>query len=323
MHLKIWNDSQITPTGIPLKLQEILDCYRQMCEYASDNKIHTIYVLGDINDTKDIIHQRAFNLFSRLLDEFSDITHVLIHGNHDASKKESTESAIELLAGHNREILTKPQILGESISILPYSKHLSEDLQTLESTYLFGHLGVSEAQFSSGISLQCSISLKDLKRFKHVFLGHYHKPQTVGNITYIGSPIQTDKGQAGEIKRFIILNLETGETKSIPLMGARRYHKFEINEENYDNIKNILKEAKELREKGDFVETRCTLKEMPKIDKNFDLPIIHDYQKDINLRGITTSMDIEEQMGKYLEIENIAEEERESYLKIGTTVLNR
>ncbi|KIY99496.1 hypothetical protein MNEG_8466 [Monoraphidium neglectum] len=59
-----------------------------------------------------------------------------------------------------------------------------------------------------------------------VFMGHYHMPQTVPGtrITYIGSPYQVSRSEAGQSKRLLLLSPEWQAVADIPLeMGPRHF----------------------------------------------------------------------------------------------------
>jgi hypothetical protein len=53
------------------------------------------------------------------------------------------------------------------------------------------------------------------KCWDQVFLGHYHGSQEIGNIEYIGSPLQLTFGEAFQEKHVIIYDLKTGSKEYI------------------------------------------------------------------------------------------------------------
>lgn len=325
-HLKIWNDRDIGYDGLPKRLCETYDIIKQLSDYAMVNNIKHIIIAGDTNDQKHIVSVRAFVLLSRVIKQYPELHYHFLHGNHDSSIKVSTESAIELLTPENLTVYTKVTKIFDNIIMFPYSDNMVNDLNSLDGTdqILIGHFGVNEAQLSNGISLRTSITASDLDIFKLVILGHYHKPQHLDNIYYTGSLIQTKKDEAGEEKRFLVVDTETFEVQSIPTTGYRKYYSIEITEENKENIKDLLKEADDLKQQGNFVEVRSTLKELPaKLKLPDGINIIDDYEKDITLRGITSAMSVNDQMLKYLEIENISSNDIKMYMDIGIGILNR
>jgi hypothetical protein len=65
-----------------------------------------------------------------------------------------------------------------------------------------------------------------------VFSGHFHKKQTVNNITYLGTPSDMTYADVGEQKGFHIFDTETLDLEFIP-NPKKIFHKF-----YYDDVKN-------------------------------------------------------------------------------------
>ena len=99
LHLKNWNDNQVTSDGISLKLQEILNVVKDVCEYSIENEINHVVIGGDINDTKSVVNARSFVLFQRILMDYSDLKFFIIPGNHDTTGRDSDDWAIQLFSG--------------------------------------------------------------------------------------------------------------------------------------------------------------------------------------------------------------------------------
>src|SRR5690554_2450514 len=92
-------DSVITDSGITLKLQELLDAFKQMCDYALENEINEIIIGGDINHKKNVVYARSFIRFKKILKEYPTLKFIIIPGNHDIVDMAAEESAVELLDG--------------------------------------------------------------------------------------------------------------------------------------------------------------------------------------------------------------------------------
>jgi DNA repair exonuclease SbcCD nuclease subunit len=56
-------DSQITESGITLKLEELLGAVKQMCEYAVLNDIKTVIFGGDLIHHNNVVYARPFAKF--------------------------------------------------------------------------------------------------------------------------------------------------------------------------------------------------------------------------------------------------------------------
>lgn len=333
LHLKLWNDRDYDENGIPLKLIEILNTVRQMAEYATKNDIHHIIIAGDVNDTKGIVSVRAFVLFRQILEEYQNIQWIILHGNHDATSGMDVQqhSAIQLLEGYtNVRIVTEP-VIEDSILYIPHSKDIVNVLKRYieegAPDVLISHFGIDEAQLSSGISIRAGIRASDLKKFKLVLLGHYHKSQELKynktKIYYTGSPIPVRRDEALEEKRFLVVDFDTFEVLSIPTEGYRRYCEIILNEStDIDEFKQIVKQYNEA---GHHVVVKNMLADIPLDLKQVvsnNVQLIDLYEKDINLRGITSDMSVEQQLLKYLEIMGVAEDERKEYLEVGLNIIS-
>ena len=324
-HVKLWSDREFDEDGIPKRLSEIFSVLESMCQHAITNGIEKMIIGGDTNDTKGIVHVRAFVLLRSLIKKYPQITFIFLHGNHDASDKDASESAINLLdeLSNVEVILERTKI--DNMVFVPYSSHIVEDIidsvndnSDDEDQILVSHFGLSDATLSNGISLKTKISSEDLKKFKLVLLGHYHKPQNINHVWYVGSPIPLKRDEHGESKRFLIVDTETFEVESIPTTGYRRYYEFII--DDAEKVEEIFKEAAELKEAGHFVTIRSNIKEIP-TELAEQMTVIDEYEEDYQLRGITTGMSIAAQMEKYLEIERIPENEMEEFMNVGSEVL--
>ena len=73
------------------------------------------------------------------------------------------------------------------------------------------HFTIGGATWNSGVQPQVGESADfiiprsvfDRPEIAWVFAGHIHKPQTFGNVTYIGSPIRSDFGEEGQTTRIL------------------------------------------------------------------------------------------------------------------------
>lgn len=318
-HLKLWSDKEMAENNIPLRLHEIFNAIRQMCEYARDHKIDLFIVAGDINDLKNIIHAKAFILLKKILEEYEDLQFLFLHGNHDSTERIDKDSSIELLCNdRNIRCHVNAVLVEGDITFLPYSKNMVEQLRQLDrNKILIGHFGVNEAQLSNGTSIKSSIKLSDLTKFDKVILGHYHKPQELANVIYVGSPIQLRRDEAGEEKRFLVVDTDNLQIESVPITGYRKYYTLII--DDVETAMDVSTQAEELMALGNFVCIRKQIADSVVLPDN--VQVIEDFEEDYQLRGITSAMGLGEQMKKYLEIENVPEEEHNEYTEVGEAAI--
>lgn len=332
IHLRLYSDNEYIESGLPLKLFEILDTFRNVCLDMRARGIKKVAILGDVNDTKQFASVDAFSAFKKVLEEFPDIDFYIIPGNHDmtiANSSSKTESdpddwcgdirtAIDLLKGPKNVItIDEPKVVG-NITFVPYS--YIDKINELEPTdILMSHLGLSDAILSNGKSIRNNFKSQDLKRWKLVFLGHYHKPQKIGNVYYVGNLIPLTRSEFDENKRYLCLDTDSLEIDSVYTSGYRKYYEFVINDENEKEEK--LMEANKLKAAGNFVVVRNRTENI--ISSKLDgIKLVEEYEPEYQTRGLSGKMNDKEQMHKYLEIERVPEKEREEFLKIGLKIIN-
>lgn len=337
LHLKMWNDNEILSDGTPRKLQEIINTVIQACEYCKKNDIKYIFIAGDINDTKDNFSVRSFVLLRKVIQKYNDLNWVILHGNHDLASNVLSEikySAIELFDSiDNCKLILEPEILEfeDDIEILcmPYCSDISSRIKEFEQKLsagkkkiLIGHFGLDEAVLSSGVSVRSEVKASDLGSFDLVILGHYHKPQEVTkNILYVGSPIQIRRDEVNEVKRFICVdtnNIE--EIRSINTEGYRRFLEISVNtEEDLEKVKEIAKDSN-INMKYVIVKLNMKVtKDQMMLLENCQLIDMTDI--DINNRGISLSMSLDDQLKKYLQYKEIHEEDWDFYLQTAKEAL--
>lgn len=170
------------------------------------NDDRTVAILGDIYHIR---YRVSVALQNRLLDFFKvrdDVRFILLPGNHDQINV-AGEHALEVFRElDNVEVITQPRWDGRGLWI-PYRKDPADiysALSTLRPSEFpriaWMHHGVRGAMMNNHFHDKEGIELSSFGAFEHVYCGHYHKPQTVGNVTYIGSPYQTRADEAGQQK---------------------------------------------------------------------------------------------------------------------------
>jgi DNA repair exonuclease SbcCD nuclease subunit len=88
---------------------------------------------------------------------------------------------------------------------------------------LFGHFQVKGAYLNNSQTTS-GIPLEALSGFDLVLLGHIHQPQSVTDrIHYVGSPFQQDWGEANQNKRVVIVDTETLQITTVPMLHYPEY----------------------------------------------------------------------------------------------------
>lgn len=149
----------------------------------------------------------------------------ILAGNHDVFHKNTNEvNSLEELIGNrypNITIHTEPCEVtygGKNILLIPWipdSKEIREKifktLQESNSHIAFGHLEINGFKMDGGAVCSHGLDTNIFSKFEVVASGHFHKPQKVGNIRYIGAMYHNNWGEYGEDRGFSIFDTDTEE----------------------------------------------------------------------------------------------------------------
>jgi DNA repair exonuclease SbcCD nuclease subunit len=323
IHLSRYSQDKIEESSnLPERLHSIRTALYDMANYCLKNDINTFIIGGDIMHTKSVIYSIAQYTMLQFFDDFQDISFWVLDGNHDLSGK--GKGAISSLASlksipHVNWVSQNP-VSDPSERMVPYSYDVVNQVRNGKADILISHFGLSEGVLNSGISIISEIKLSDLiGKYKLVLLGHYHKPQEIIRddikLYYVGSPIQLDWGEKGDIKRFLIVDTDTLDVQSIPTIGYKKHVELEINTSNKDEI---LEQAQKEKDDGNYVKLIKT----ESVDIKSDFAVIDKSDKDITNRGITSSMSEKDKLKQFLQIKEISEEKHDRFLEAALNIIN-
>lgn len=321
LHFSGYSQDKIdSVTYLPERLSGIYTTFCNILNYALENFIKKIVIGGDSFHNKSLIHSVALSRFLDIIRVYKEIEFIILDGNHDMSSMTGEGvSATKSLDNEVNVTTIHRTTKIENILFVPWSPlNMIPDIKEGKADYLIAHFGLNEGKLNSGISIISDIGLKDLKQYKHCYLGHYHSPQTVGNVTYVGSPTQLDWGEKNEEKRFLVIDSETGEVKSIPTVGYKKHFEFNLKQENKEEV---LEEVKKLQKEGHYIKlNRVDDSDLSDVEKEFDL--VDKRIQDVTNRGITSGMSRADKLLRYIEIKGIPTEQIEKYKNVGLDIMN-
>lgn len=180
-------------------------------------------IAGDLQDTKAIIRGEVANRLILLLKQAKTPVYILV-GNHDLINEKGNDHALTYLQPY-AIIIDKISLPGlnsnnKHLYLIPYQSNTDEFLNFLSTNapreaILIMHQGYLGAAMGDYIQDKSSISPDLVKDFT-VISGHYHRHQTIGTVTYIGSPYTITFGEANDgPKGFLILNEDGTFTREI------------------------------------------------------------------------------------------------------------
>ena len=220
---------RVGPGGVHSRVASTLEAMEKAFQYAKDNKIKHVVLLGDIFHGKGVVRGGVFNLVYRFLKKWSECisTITVIPGNHDLDAEYGGESVLEPLSSivtvvrpeegawvglHNDSdpnkyfpVLTAYVPWGASIPSEEVLRQWSASVRIC-----FAHAAVNGAVV--GLGEHCpktQLSVSDFDPFTLSFLGHYHKHQALGGgrVVYVGSLLGQSFSDAGKVGGFVRLRV--------------------------------------------------------------------------------------------------------------------
>lgn len=191
--------------------------------YVKKHKIDQVWCLGDTFDRRKYVN---FQQLSAAHDFFFDkltklkLPSLFIIGNHDVYLKNTNDinSPRLLLQGIQNMTLVENECLELTVDnfsciLVPWINRSNRDtvmkkVKKSTAPYCLGHFEFSGFEFHQGQVCLTGESPNPFDKFDHVFSGHFHKPATRGNITYLGNPYQLNWAEYPDHKRFLVIDTE-------------------------------------------------------------------------------------------------------------------
>jgi DNA repair exonuclease SbcCD nuclease subunit len=184
-----------------------------------------LIIAGDLHDTKAIIRAEVANKVMELLGRAKQTVYLLV-GNHDLVNEKGTEHGLGIYAHSAHIVRSKVEV--EGMTLIPYQSSPEAFLEAIQGStgIVVCHQGARGAYMGDYVQDRTSVDPNELAG-RIVISGHYHKHQTVGSLTYIGSPFTMTWGEAKDgPKGFLVLN-EDG-TYERRILELRRHKIIEV-----------------------------------------------------------------------------------------------
>jgi len=202
-------------------------------EAAALGDDQVVALLGDIYHLR---YRVSVRLQNRLFDFLarSKSAWVLLPGNHDQINTQG-EHALEVFRElHHVDVITEPKWDQRGLWI-PYRKDLEDIKRALGMSkpahcpaVAWMHHGVKGAFMNSSRRDMEGIPTEYFNEFKRVFCGHYHMPQDLGFLSYIGSPYQTRADESGQQKRYGVWDAARCEMVWAQVNWGRKFHRVTV-----------------------------------------------------------------------------------------------
>lgn len=192
-----------------------------------------LVIAGDLNDSKAIIRAEVANRLLLLLSQARTKVYVL-EGNHDKVNEKGDEHGLLYLERY-ATIVDKTKSAAEispNFVFMPYQNSVEKVRLNLSyikpGSVVIMHQGVKGAKMGDYVVDNTSINAQELDPFI-VYSGHYHLHQSIGQVTYIGSPYTVTFGEARDgAKGFLIINSDGSFDRKILNLRAHRIYDINV-----------------------------------------------------------------------------------------------
>jgi hypothetical protein len=206
------------------------DAYRhafmpRLGELARKHAVEHIFILGDLTDDKDRHGARLVNLVVSHVANLALVCPVtILMGNHDyVDPRSPFFGFLDALPGVQFLSQVKASApLNASYLFLPHTNNYKRDWEGLDFRpfkYVFAHNAFDGCDMGGGRLVEDGVPPQYMRGARAVVSGDIHTPQTVGNITYVGSPYLVDFGDDWHPR---VLLLKDKSATPIPCAGPQK-----------------------------------------------------------------------------------------------------
>jgi DNA repair exonuclease SbcCD nuclease subunit len=192
------------------------------------DNIDLVIQMGDYFHSRNSVNVQTLNYGikgAKILNEAfgKDKLHVLT-GNHDIYFKDRLDTHSLAVIEPYVTIVNETKFI-DNILITPWIidneqwDNLVKDSKGYD--YVFGHFEFNGFKMNDAYVMEHGNSHKELKKAKRVLSGHFHSPQVIDNVHYVGTPIPTTMSEANEAHGVYILDTETDELEFIEYTKVR------------------------------------------------------------------------------------------------------
>lgn len=188
-----------------------------------------LILCGDTNDTKAIIRAEVANALIDCLKAAEVPVYILV-GNHDLINEKGKEHGLKYLAPYAHIISEPTEVMVDHhpVFMVPYQstpEAFTEAMRNFKGGIVIMHQGVNGAFMGDYIQDKSAI-MPDFEGTK-VFSGHYHRHQTVGDVTYIGNPYSLSFGEANDgPKGYLVINADGSYKQNV--LNLRKHHIIDV-----------------------------------------------------------------------------------------------
>ena len=202
--------------------------FSQACALCDEHKVREVFILGDMWDRKD---RHSATLLNRTVQELGTLIALtgvkirILMGNHDAPI--AGTPYWDFLNSLGFRYVTTPYFDPDyEIWLLPFSPNPAEEWKEFpfqRSKALFMHQTVAGAAIEGSRKIEKAPNpMPIFPRGIPIYSGDVHRPQTVGSVTYIGTPYPTRFGEDWDCRALLLDSDNFKAFQELPLNNLRR-----------------------------------------------------------------------------------------------------
>jgi DNA repair exonuclease SbcCD nuclease subunit len=215
--------------------------------YLIENKIDTVFQLGDLFDRRKFINFNSLYLcrkyfFDKLRDN-NIALHTLL-GNHDVAFKNTLEVNSTSLLLQEYENITiydefdSVSFDGVKIDIVPWlcsgnQEEIFAKIKASTNQICFGHFEIDGFEMDRGNVCHGGIDKQPLNKYDIVLTGHFHHKSNDGHIYYVGTPGEMTWADYNDPRGFHTFDTNTRELEFIQ-NPHRMFHKLPYDDGEQD-----------------------------------------------------------------------------------------
>lgn len=206
----------------------VYNLFSEIRDVCITRNIDTILHFGDFFDERKALNTKTQNVAHRIASILEGLTTFILVGNHDIYYRDKLDpTALELFKNYDHINIVDKQFKLGDIVLVPWGV-----LPDSGSGYCAGHFDIMGFKMNNYYTSTKGIDPKILGRFKHVYSGHFHIPNSHSNVTYLGSPYAHTFNDVDSRRGYYIW--EDGELEFIEFEFAPKFkiiHTSTINKE--------------------------------------------------------------------------------------------
>ena len=225
-HMLLFSDLHLSPRTYDTCMQVLRRVHREAVQRNA-----TVGFLGDFFDKVHSQGTLPVNILNELMRFFETewtVPMIMIPGNHDYFDAAETEHGLTPFAYASKyiRVLDEPTVVDRQLWV-PWRRSVETVAAILREhgdvDAILGHFDIIGFKMSHSRLSTEGVQPDDFPATVPVYSGHYHTPQTHGNIRYLGSPYQLTLSEAEDQKALLVLR-DHRVAEEIPIdIGPRQY----------------------------------------------------------------------------------------------------